>query len=213
MDLPPLPLEVLQEVEKVEGFAQDGLARCWTPHAINLPKAIRLLCTCVVEVFDIQAKHYTSMPDCSERWLELIESNTRQVALGLCNPRGLASVTRQEYEEIDFALRKALDGRLKYWRIALKKSTTQLASESEPLKPGPVANEPFPYRASWLKERLRERAWDHNDPFRFGGPDRKTVMKILAGEAVKEETLEKLTTALNSKNPGAKIKLLDIPTN
>jgi hypothetical protein len=122
MDLPPLPLGVLREVEKIEEFAQASIARCWTPHALNVPKAIRLLCTCAVSVFDIEARHYTSLSDCSERWLELIESNTRKIALGLCRSKGLATVTKQEYDEIDSMLRDALDGTLQRWQATLKES-------------------------------------------------------------------------------------------
>jgi hypothetical protein len=57
----------------------------------------------------------------------------------------------------------------------------------------------FPNRAAWLKERLRERAWDRNDVFRLSGPDVKTVQKILDGKYVRPGGLEKLVTALNHK--------------
>jgi len=69
----------------------------------------------------------------------------------------------------------------------------------------------FPNRASWLSLRLRERAWDHNDPWRHSGPDRKTVDKILAGQRVREDVLEKLCIALSAKN--GKVQLLDIPND
>jgi hypothetical protein len=72
----------------------------------------------------------------------------------------------------------------------------------------------FPKRASWVKERLRERGWDHNDPHRFSGPDRKTMLKILEGMAVKEDTLDKLVTSLNRKKlDGLTITLLQVPTD
>ncbi len=213
MDLPPLPLEVLREIEKIEQFAQASIARCWTPHALNVPKVIRLLCACATEVFDIEAKHYTSMAESSNQWLELIESNTRQVALGLCGHRGLGILTKQEYEAINSAVRKALDGRLQHWRVAIESKASPRQPIVEELEPKLMASKPFLRRASWLSERLRERAWDHNDPFRFGGPDRKTILKILTGESVKAETLEKLINALNKKKVVADINLLDIPTD
>jgi hypothetical protein len=72
----------------------------------------------------------------------------------------------------------------------------------------------FPQRASWTRNRLRERGWDHNDPQRHSGPDRKTMQKILAAEAVKEESLEKLVISLNRKKiNGVEIKLLEVPTD
>jgi hypothetical protein len=67
----------------------------------------------------------------------------------------------------------------------------------------------FPLRAEWLRTRLNERAWNRNDPVRQRGPDPKTIDKILAGAAVREDVLEKLASALSSKF--AKVQLLDIP--
>jgi hypothetical protein len=69
----------------------------------------------------------------------------------------------------------------------------------------------FPRRAAWLKERLKERGWDHNDPIRHNGPDRKTVLKILHSDGVREDVLEKLALALNCKT--SKVSLADIPSD
>jgi DNA-binding Xre family transcriptional regulator len=69
----------------------------------------------------------------------------------------------------------------------------------------------FPKRAEWLKARLKERAWDENDVHRQRGPDRKTVQKILRGEAVREDILEKLAKALSAKKN--EVDLLDIPSD
>ena len=72
----------------------------------------------------------------------------------------------------------------------------------------------FPRRAVWTRARLRERGWDHNDPQRHSGPDRKTMLKILTGLAVKEETIDKLVTSLNKqKIDGVTIKLLEVPND
>lgn len=73
----------------------------------------------------------------------------------------------------------------------------------------PSKDVPFPRRASWLKDRLKERGWNRNDPARFHGPDPKTVNKILRGAGVREEILEKLANSLSAK--GSKVSLLDIP--
>jgi hypothetical protein len=74
-------------------------------------------------------------------------------------------------------------------------------------KSGPA---PFPRRASWLKERLRERAWNKHDIRRYGGPDYKTVQKILDGKIVREDGLEKLVEALNKKKKASEITLSEI---
>jgi len=67
----------------------------------------------------------------------------------------------------------------------------------------------FPARASWLKDRLLERGWSNSDPSEYQGPDRKTVQKILRGEAVRNDVLQKLADALSQKH--SKVNVLDIP--
>jgi hypothetical protein len=67
----------------------------------------------------------------------------------------------------------------------------------------------FPVRASWLKDRLLERGWSTSDPAEHNGPDRKTVQKILRGEAVRNDVLQKLAEALSQRH--AKVNVLDIP--
>jgi hypothetical protein len=136
MQLPPLPLQVLGEVENIEEMAQTRLSFCWSTHGLNIPKAIRILSSCVVQVFDAQARYYVSLPDCSERWLELLESNTRAVAIGFCSAKGLTGLASQEYEQIDYELRGALTGPFQKWLenlLQVKSSAViQQASEGEP---------------------------------------------------------------------------------
>jgi hypothetical protein len=68
---------------------------------------------------------------------------------------------------------------------------------------------PFPNRASWLKDQMLKRGWSNADPSKYGGPDRKTVEKILRGEAVRNDVLEKLADALSKKY--AMISVIDVP--
>jgi hypothetical protein len=81
-------------------------------------------------------------------------------------------------------------------RVAIKKAVAQHESM-------------FPERAEWLRIRLIERGWNRHDPLRQRGPDPKTIDKILAGGAVREDVQEKLANALSTKY--AKVNLLDIP--
>ena len=67
----------------------------------------------------------------------------------------------------------------------------------------------FQNRASWLKDRLRERSWNKHDLSRQRGPNHKTAQKILDGFAVREDVLEKLAEALSKKH--GNVSLLDIP--
>lgn len=69
----------------------------------------------------------------------------------------------------------------------------------------------FPNRSAWLKERLNERSWNRNKPSKYGGPDPKTIDKILAGGDVREDVLEKLATALSKKY--AKVEIVKIPNS
>ncbi len=90
-------------------------------------------------------------------------------------------------------------------------------AEAPPKRPGtavPSSNKAslkptFPKRASWLKERLRERSWNKHDLARQRGPDHKTTQKVLGGLSVREDVLEKLATALSRKV--TKVAVLDIP--
>jgi hypothetical protein len=79
-------------------------------------------------------------------------------------------------------------------------------------KPSRKRDAQFPNRAIWLRERLAERGWDHNDLPRHGGPDRKTALKILAGGEVRPDVLDKLAKALSFSKKVPKVTILDIPT-
>jgi hypothetical protein len=70
----------------------------------------------------------------------------------------------------------------------------------------------YPNRAKWLELRLLERGWSPNEVWqRWGGPDRKTIGKILRGSWVTNATLEKLCLALSKKF--AKVDVGEIPTD
>jgi hypothetical protein len=67
----------------------------------------------------------------------------------------------------------------------------------------------FYSRMAWLKKCLLERGWSTSDPYTHGGPDRKTVEKVLRGERVRNDMLEKLAAALSQKC--SQVSVLDIP--
>lgn len=68
----------------------------------------------------------------------------------------------------------------------------------------------FPKRADWLRARLKERNWRQSDINRHSGPDRKTVRRILNGEAVREDVLDRLARALSGKFHA--VDVTDIPS-
>lgn len=67
----------------------------------------------------------------------------------------------------------------------------------------------FRERSSWLDDCLLRRGWSTSDPYKWGGPDRKTIEKILRGEAVTNSVLLKLADALSKK--GGTVNVTDIP--
>jgi hypothetical protein len=91
--------------------------------------------------------------------------------------------------------------------------TPEAAPEQSPISRtisvGAQAELRFPKRSEWLRARLAERSWNRNDPLRHRGPDPKTIDRILAGKAVREDVLEKLANALSKKF--TKVTVLDIP--
>jgi len=107
-----------------------------------------------------------------------------------------------QISELD-KIKKSLEGHIREW--CGRRILMQLGQRDES-----PSIERFPKRAAWLKHQLRERSWDHNDPIRYNGPDRKTVLKMLGGEKVREDVLEKLANALSAKV--SKISVLDIPS-
>jgi hypothetical protein len=86
---------------------------------------------------------------------------------------------------------------------------------------GPTAPEPkrtsrnleqrFPNRARWLRDRLRERGWSTNKPSGFGGPDHKTIKRILEGQPVQDGTIDKLLVALNQVDKLGKLRAEHVP--
>ena len=74
---------------------------------------------------------------------------------------------------------------------------------------GAAPNSRFLNRASWLKGQLLERGWSKSDPSNHNGPDRKTIERILRGEPVRNDVIEKLAKALSQKF--TKVRVLDIP--
>ena len=64
-------------------------------------------------------------------------------------------------------------------------------------------------RAQWLENRLLERGWGKADPYSHGGPDRKTIEKILRGETVRNDVLLRLAEALSKRH--GNVTVIEIP--
>jgi hypothetical protein len=101
-------------------------------------------------------------------------------------------------------------------RLAWLSHSQQLASAKAsgatlcPPKPGPMSRPTFPERAAWLKRAMAERA--SMTPYqlhKFGGPDPKTVRKILNGQSVRLDKLDLVADGLS--HFGGKVSPDDIP--
>ncbi len=67
----------------------------------------------------------------------------------------------------------------------------------------------FPVRAKWLQEQMLARSATMSGLYGAGGPDKKSIKRILAGYQVSDGVLEKLTVALGAF--GRPVDLVDIP--
>jgi hypothetical protein len=138
---------------------------------------------------------------------EVIDANTPDEVVDSMIPRVVMEYARRRnwrwhLHDLD-AAKRCLRGPITEWmgrKLRMQAGTGQTDSQSK-----------FTNRAVWLRQRLKDRAWDHNDPIRHNGPDRKTVLKILKGLPVREDVLEKLALALSMKGP--KIQPADIPSD
>ncbi len=117
-------------------------------------------------------------------------------------------------------------GRAEIRRLGMRDS--DISNDSPMLPPKRMVGEPttdsesdsqnaqFPNRAAWLAKRLQERSWNRHDLSRQGGPNWKTVQKVLDGQPIREDKLELLALALSKASLSKKlpkVTLLDIPSD
>lgn len=76
-------------------------------------------------------------------------------------------------------------------------ATHLIGDRADTIQIAPASSGLFPNRALWLRGQLLDRGWSTSDPSKWGGPDRKTLDKILRGESVGNSVLLKLTEALS----------------
>ena len=110
-------------------------------------------------------------------------------------------------------LSQVLQQRVQYWAGQFQ---PLLAERPAPGERSEQETAPAKTLASWLATRLRERSWNKHDVERHSGPNHKTVQKILSGEPVRAETLNKLARALSNAPSSLKlpqVNLLDIPAD
>jgi hypothetical protein len=124
-----------------------------------------------------------------------------------------------ERHNLATAIKPYVDDRMSHWHLVYASSDTastqqepetvrEVAAELRDRKPK-KAEPDFRSRAVWLQKELAARAWNKHDLYRYGGPDNKSVQKILDGFKVREDVLEKAANALSKKHN--KVNLLDIP--
>jgi hypothetical protein len=139
---------------------------------------------------------------------ELLDENA-QLGFGWAKSQGEAEKKLRQAEDIWFKMSL----RMKDEMEALRQNQSDFQrnlSRARSLGVGRLGNSVrFPSRAAWLKERLLERGWSNSDPSEYSGPDRKTIEKILRGEGVRNDVLERLAEALSAKQ--SKVSALDIP--
>lgn len=83
--------------------------------------------------------------------------------------------------------------------------TEQAAIEDRPSSPQ------YPNRATWLSQRLTERQWTKHTVQGHGGPEHRTVQKVLDGQSVGDLVLNRLATALSQSKKHPPVAVVDIP--
>jgi DNA-binding transcriptional ArsR family regulator len=133
--LPPLPLESLVLVEKLERYARDGLRACGAGQGFfmdfNVEKALRILRTCCTEVVKIEIKFYVSLPAYRAEWFEEIKRKTIASAVGLVPYDSNCRET----------IRSALKDTLDEIPIPNRSVKAEKPKENIPSRPAPIASE------------------------------------------------------------------------
>ena len=82
--LPPLSLEVLTQVERVEGMAREAISDYWNSSALRTDsKLMRSLRACVVQSFNLQLVYYATNYDSAAQWLSAVEAQALKGILDL----------------------------------------------------------------------------------------------------------------------------------
>src|SRR5437016_897508 len=76
--LPPLSLDALHDVERIEHAVQGALEGCinGVRNLVNPEKASRILRTCLVESLRVQIAYYSSLPNYHPIWIAHIMKRT-----------------------------------------------------------------------------------------------------------------------------------------
>ena len=98
--IPPLSLEVLDAVEKMERYAKNALSQCDTSWNFNREKAMRIMRTCVVTTFDQQVEYHKTSPLFHPHWIVEIANSTIASALAL-NASTSLDYTKARNELVD----------------------------------------------------------------------------------------------------------------
>jgi hypothetical protein len=85
LQIPPLSLKALRDVELVERYVQEAARECSNPVglSVNTERMSRILRTCIVESLDTQIKYYASLPHYRPEWVSELTDKTINSLLGL----------------------------------------------------------------------------------------------------------------------------------
>ena len=112
--LPPLPLNVLSEVEELEALATQMLKDCGRGYGFNLEKAVRILRSCAPESFNLQARYYVSRNDYHSRWLKELHGRCVLAIAGLVGRDRYFSNAQEDLLRLEVSL--VLDDCLENWK-------------------------------------------------------------------------------------------------
>ena len=183
----------------------------------------RLLESYALDLFSAEVSYYPAEHENLQAWLESLSLRIEDmIASQVQRISGLAGIS---YHITDLQMRSAIRAGVRSWKPKRADAGAQvsLTAPNDRLLPAPSIDEvppvagskrKDPNRAAWMAVQLKERGWDKNSLYPCGGPDRKTVQKILDGKYVRAEVFRRVVDALNhQKKNGVPLGLLDIPSD
>jgi hypothetical protein len=109
--IPPLSIEALSKIHKVEVYILTSLQTCYHGKSINVDRASEILSACAVSEMDMKLEYYSSLPDFSPDWGEQIKTSTFLSVAGFLRETTSGTDMQIIHRAVHFALEDHLERR------------------------------------------------------------------------------------------------------
>ena len=123
--MPPLPLSVVIDVEKIENYASGVIVYCGSSPTFNRVKASRVLCSAALQVLAMQIKHYSKLSGYCKEWQRAVTEKVISGIVGLLGSRAEHFEKSPIEQEVRQTLQDYLGGKLE---LAPTKEKTAVGS-------------------------------------------------------------------------------------